>query len=58
MSLMHLQYILNDTLKWLKNSRFYGTMDGMFDVSFSMLQPREEAQMGKFLNGKELGKEI
>lgn len=57
-SLMHLRYILNDTLKWLKNSRFYGTMDGMFDVSFSMLQPREEAQMGKFLNGKELGKEI
>ncbi|MGN1158487.1 MAG: hypothetical protein ACI4TK_20145, partial [Agathobacter sp.] len=37
----------NDTLKWLKNSRFYGSIDGVFDVSFSMLQPRKEAQMGK-----------
>ena len=48
----------NDTLKWLKNSRFYGSIDEIFDVSFSMLQPRKEAQMGKSLNGKELGKGI
>lgn len=33
-------------------------MDGIFDVSFSMLQPRKEAQIGKTLNGKELGKGI
>ena len=58
MSLMHLQYILNDTLKWLKNSRFYGSLDKIFDVSLSKLQPRKEAQMGKSLNGKELGKGI
>ena len=57
-SLMYLRYIPNDTLKWLKNSRFYGSIDEIFDVSFSMLQPRKEAQMGKSLNGKELGKGI
>ena len=50
--------IPNDTLKWLKNSRFYGSLDKIFDVSLSKLQPRKEAQMGKFLNGKELGKGI
>lgn len=51
---MYLRYIPNDTLKWLKNSRFYGSIDGIFDVSLSKLQPRKEAQMGKSLNGKEL----
>ena len=55
---MYLRYIPNDTLKWLKNSRFYGSIDGIFDVSLSKLQPRKEAQMGKSLNGKELGKGI
>ena len=50
--------IPNDTLKWLKNSRFYGSLDKIFDVSLSKLQPRKEAQMGKSLNGKELGKGI
>ena len=55
---MHLRYIPNDTLKRLKNSRIYGSIDEIFDVSFSMLQPRKEAQMGKSLNGKELGKGI
>ena len=55
---MYLRYIPNDTLKWLKNARFYGSIDGIFDVSLSKLQPRKEAQMGKFLNGKELGKGI
>ena len=45
-----------DMLKWLKNSRFYGNIDDIFDVSFSMLQPRKEAQTGKSLNGKESGK--
>lgn len=54
----YLRYIPNDTLKWLKNSRFYGSIDRIFDVSFSMLQPGKEAQMGKSLNGKELGKGI
>lgn len=29
----------------LKNSRLYGSMDGIFDVSLSMPQPREEAQV-------------
>ena len=55
---MYLRYIPNDTLKWLKNSRFYGSIDEIFDVSLSKLQPRKEAQMGKSLNGKELGKGI
>lgn len=50
--------IPNDTLKWLKNSRFYGSLDKIFDVSLSKLQPGKEAQMGKSLNGKELGKGI
>lgn len=50
--------IPNDTLKWLKNSRLYGNMDGIFDVSLSKLQPGKEAQMGKSLHGKELGKGI
>ena len=58
MAFMHLRYIPNDTLKRLKNSRIYGSIDEIFDVSFSMLQPRKEAQMGKSLNGKELGKGI
>ena len=58
MPLMFLRYLPNDTMKWLKNSRFYGNIDGIFDVSLSKLQPRKEAQMGKSLNGKELGKGI
>lgn len=33
-------------------------MGGKFDVSLSMLQPRKETQMGKFLNAKELRKGI
>ena len=48
--------MVNVSLKWLKNSRFYDSIDGIFDVSLSKLQPRKEAQMGKSLNGKELGK--
>ena len=55
---MYLRYIPNDTLKWLKKSRLYGSIDGIFDVSLSKLQPRKEAQMGKSLNGKELEKGI
>ena len=51
---MQLRYIPNDTLKWLKNSRFYGSIDEIFDVSLSKLQPRKEAQMGKSLNVKEI----
>ena len=42
----------------LKNARFYGSIDEIFDVSFSKLQPRKEARMGKSLNDKELGKGI
>ena len=38
--------------------KVYGSIDGIFDVSLSKLQPRKEAQMGKSLNGKELGKGI
>lgn len=48
---MHIKFgnpvIPNDTLKWLKNSRFYGKIDRILDISFSLLQPRKEAQMGK-----------
>ena len=50
--------MVNVSLKWLKNSRFYGSIDEIFDVSLSKLQPGKEAQMGKSLNGKELGKGI
>lgn len=50
---MYLRCIPNDTLKWLKNSRLYGSIGGIFDVSFSILQPIKEAQMGKSLNGKD-----
>ena len=50
---MYLRYLPNDVLKWLKNSRFYGSIDEIFDVSLSKLQPGKEAQMGKSLNGKE-----
>ena len=50
--------MVNVSLKWLKNSRFYGSIDEIFDVSLSKLQPRKKAQMGKFLNGKELGRGI
>ena len=45
--LMYLRYIPNDTLKWLKNSRFYGSIDEMFDDSFSVLQPKKETQIQK-----------
>jgi len=38
--------ISNYTLKWLKNSRFYGNIDKIFYVSLSKLQPRKKAQMG------------
>lgn len=31
----------------MKNPRFYGNIDKIFDVSFSELQPEKEAQMGK-----------
>lgn len=41
--------IPNDPLKWLKNSRFYGSINGMFGVSLSKLQPGKEAHMGRFL---------
>lgn len=34
---MYLQYIPNDTLKWLKNPRFYDSIDEKFDVSLSKL---------------------
>lgn len=53
-----MRFIPNVPLKWLKNSRFYGSIDRIFDVSLSKPQPRREAQMGKSLNGKELGKGI
>ena len=55
---MYFQYIPNDTLKWLKNSRLYGSIDEIFEVSFSKLQPRKEPQMGKSLHGKELQKYV
>ena len=46
-SFMYLRYIPNDTLKWLKNSRFYGSIDEMFDDSFFVLQPKKETQIQK-----------
>ena len=55
---MYLRYIPNVSLKWLNNSRVYDSIDEIFDVSLSKLQLRKEAQMGKSLNGKELGKGI
>ena len=58
MVFMYLRYLPNDTPKWLKNSWFYGSIDAIFDVFFSVLQPGREAQMGRSLNGKELGKGI
>ena len=56
--MMYLRYIPNVSLKWLNNSRVYDSIDEIFDVSLSKLQLRKEAQMGKSLNGKELGKGI
>ena len=38
--------------------RVYGSIKEIFDVSLSKLQTRKEAQKGKSLNGKELGKEL
>ena len=35
-------YIPNDMLKWLKNSRFYGNIDRIFDISLSNLQHRKK----------------
>ena len=31
----------------MRNSKFYGSIDEIFDVFFSELQPGKEAQMGK-----------
>ena len=53
---MYLRYLPNDMLKWLKNSRLYGSIDEIFDVFLSMLQYIKQVQIGKALNGKELGK--
>ena len=52
--------IPNDTLKWLKNSRFYGSLDKIFDVSLidgiNLVRYRlEKDKKGKRQNALKIG---
>ena len=48
-----LRYIPNDTLKWLKDSRFYGSIDGIFDekiLGYGLLQMTMDLNGAKPVN--------